>query len=819
MQDFEKLGAFYLGKRYDLGKRRLLDELILYDAKDLRTHAVCVGMTGSGKTGLCVGLLEEAAIDGIPTIAIDPKGDIGNLLLTFPHLRPGDFEPWVDSGVAAQKGESVKGYASKMASLWKKGLADWGQDGSRIARFRDAVDLAIYTPGSQAGLPLAVLKNFAAPSEELARDDEALRERILSAVSGLLALLGIDADPIRSRECILLSNILDASWRAGRSLDLAGLIRQIQAPPFKKVGVFDLDSFFPAKDRFELSMALNNLLASPGFASWMTGEPLDIQRLLWTAEGKPRISVLSISHLSDSERMFFVTLLLNEVVSWMRSQAGTSALRALIYMDEVFGFFPPVANPPSKRPMLTLLKQARAYGVGCVLATQNPVDLDYKGLSNAGTWFLGRLQTERDKRRVLEGLEGASAQAGAEFDRDAMEKTLAGLGSRVFLMNNVHEDAPVTFHTRWALSYLRGPLTKSQIGDLMEERKATAQKDTEAAKPVLKRAEKRKIVSTAQKEGSRPLVQAGVEERFLAVADMLAEDETLVYRPAFFGAARLHYVNSRLNLDVWESVSLLAPAREDTVSEPWDTVETRRVGEIDLEKEGEEEARFNALPALATKPATYKSLGKRLANHCYRSCAVTLFSCSELKLTSTATETEGDFRARMRQVFREHRDLAVEKLRKKFKPKLARLEERIRKSRAKVEKEEEQYSQKKYQAALSLGATVLGAIFGRKLGSRGNIGRATTTARGVGRAARERGDIERAKEDLHEFREQLDEMERELHEQIEDLEYGTNPDEIELTEKAISPRKSDIAVAKVVLVWTPWRVSETGIAEPAYRWE
>jgi hypothetical protein len=415
MPDFEKLGAFYLGREYDLETAKPRDELLLYDAKDLTTHAVCVGMTGSGKTGLCLSLLEEAAIDGIPAIAIDPKGDLGNLLLTFPELRPEDFRSWIDPGEAARSGITLDELAEQTAKRWREGLAAWGQQPARIARFRDSADVAIYTPGANAGLPLALLRSFAAPPQAIRDDADALRERIAGAVSGLLSLVGIDADPLRSREHILLSRVLDEAWRAGREVQLADLVREIQSPSFKQVGVVDLESFFPAKDRFELAMSLNNLLASPGFAAWREGEPLDIQRLLYTSEGKPRLSILSIAHLSDAERMFFVTLLLNEVVAWMRSQSGTSSLRALLYMDEVFGYFPPTANPPSKMPMLTLLKQARAYGLGVMLATQNPVDLDYKGLSNAGTWFLGRLQTERDKARVLDGLEGASTAAGAKF--------------------------------------------------------------------------------------------------------------------------------------------------------------------------------------------------------------------------------------------------------------------------------------------------------------------------------------------------------------------------------------------------------------------
>ncbi len=471
MSDFEKLGMFYLGRGYDLEDATVLDDLLLYEAKDLTTHGICVGMTGSGKTGLCISLLEEAAIDGIPAIVIDPKGDMGNLMLTFPELEPKSFLPWIDRDEAARQGRTPEQHAAKVANMWRDGLADWGEGPERIARLREAADVAIYTPGSTSGMPVSVLGSFAAPSAELLADAGALGDRIESAVSGLLSLVGIDADPVRSREHILLANILSSAWSRGESLDLAGLIREIQDPPFDRVGVFDLESFYPSKDRFELAIALNNLLASPGFAAWMEGDPLDVRTLLYAPDGRPRISVMSIAHLSDAERMFFVTILLNEIVAWMRSQPGTSSLRALLYMDEIYGYFPPTAKPPSKKPMLTLLKQARAYGLGVLLATQNPVDLDYKGLSNTGTWFIGRLQTERDKLRVLDGLEGASVAAGTEFDRSQLDQILSGLGKRVFLMHNVHEDAPVIFHTRWAMSYLRGPLTAAQIQTLMTPRK------------------------------------------------------------------------------------------------------------------------------------------------------------------------------------------------------------------------------------------------------------------------------------------------------------------------------------------------------------
>ncbi|MDH5667141.1 MAG: type IV secretion system DNA-binding domain-containing protein, partial [Nitrospira sp.] len=397
--DFEKLGVFYLGRPYDLAVKQAKPGWLLYDSKDLVTHAVCVGMTGSGKTGLCLALLEEAAIDGIPAIIIDPKGDLGNLMLTFPGLTGEEFQPWINEEEARKKGQSPEVYAQAQADIWKKGLVNWGQDGDRIQRLRDAADVAIYTPGSNAGLPVSILSSFTAPTAEVLEDAELLRERINVTVTSLLGLLGVEADPIQSREHILLSTILDRTWKSGTDLDLGSLIHAIQSPPVSKIGVMDVESFFPAKDRFALAMKLNNLLAAPGFQMWMEGEPLDVQSLLYAPSGKPRLAIVSIAHLNDAERMFFVALLLSQMVGWMRAQSGTTSLRALLYMDEIFGYFPPVADPPSKLPLMTLLKQARAFGLGVVLATQNPVDLDYKGLANIGTWFIGRLQTERDKAR------------------------------------------------------------------------------------------------------------------------------------------------------------------------------------------------------------------------------------------------------------------------------------------------------------------------------------------------------------------------------------------------------------------------------------
>ncbi len=808
-QPFEKLAAFYLGKTYDPAGDSVTEETLLYDAKDLTTHAVCVGMTGSGKTGLCLSLLEEAAIDGIPTLAIDPKGDLGNLLLTFPDLRPGDFEPWIDPGEAARKGNTPVEHAAKMAALWKNGLASWGQDGERIARFRNSVDLAIYTPGSDAGIPLSVLRSFAAPPAAVLEDGDLLRERIGTSVSGLLALLGIDADPLQSREHILLSNILQEEWESGQDLDIAGLIQKIQEPPFERIGVLDLEAFYPAKDRFGLAMTLNNLLASPGFESWMDGDPLDIQRLLWTPEGKPRIAIISIAHLNEQERMFMVTQLLNEVLSWVRSQSGTTSLRALLYMDEVFGYFPPVANPPSKRPMLTLLKQARAYGLGVVLATQNPVDLDYKGLSNTGTWFLGRLQTERDKARVLDGLEGVSATSGGGFDRKQMDAMLSGLKSRVFLMNNVHDGAPTLFHTRWALSYLRGPLTRSQIKTLMAERKGTAPGTPVTTGSVRTAAKAMKKPASE----ARPVLAPGIPQVFLEATDLPREGETLRYRPALLAEARLHFVKARTDLDDWEEVTMLVPMDDEIDIDPWDDGEP--IGEINLAPETEPDGAFGELPSRATRAKSYAQWEKTLKSHLYREHTVTLWKSKDPKAVSTPEETEADFRVRLGQLLREDRDLDVAKLHKKYGPKLERIQERMRKAEQKIGVQQGQYRQAQLSTTTSIGETILGALFGRK-SKAGMARKASTSMRGAGRVRKEKADVDRAREDLATQEAAFAALEAEFRRELEAVRDGVDPSSLDLTEVPVRPRKADTLIERVALAWVPWIRGADGKARPAY---
>jgi DNA helicase HerA-like ATPase len=813
MQDFEKLGLFYLGKQQDPESGADSGELVLYDAKDLCTHALCMGMTGSGKTGLGISLLEEAAIDGIPVLAIDPKGDLGNLLLGFPDLRAEDFRPWIDESEAARRGETPDAHARMVAERWKDGLAEWGQDGGRIRRFLDAARPTIYTPGSTAGLPISVLRSFDAPPAALLEDADALRDRIQAAVSGLLALLNVDADPLRSREHILLATLLDRSWRAGENLDMADLIRAIQDPGIERIGVLDLESFFPSAERFALAMQLNNLLASPGFETWMAGEALDLQSLLYDPAGRPRMAILSIAHLSEAERMFFVTVLLNEVVAWMRAQPGTSSLRALVYMDEVFGYFPPTANPPSKKPMLTLLKQARAYGVGVVLATQNPVDLDYKGLSNIGTWFIGRLQTERDKMRVLDGLDGAGA---GDFDRADMERRLGSLGKRVFLLHNVHEPGPTTFRTRWALSYLRGPLSRSQIQTLMADRRQPVSPPSAERSSAAGSAPPQETTGPASAPvgGDRPALPPEIEQLFLASASAPRPGARLVHRPAVLAVADLHFVRASCKLDTWRAARWLVPLSSGHRRPDWSAAEPLEAeGPTVVTEPPPGDLSFARLPASAARAASFSAWKKQLATHLYQNGALTLWTCPSLKLVSSPEEDEAQFRIRASQRARERRDEELEKLRSRYAPRLQTLEDRLRRARGRVEREASQARSQGLDAAVSIGSSVLGAVLGRKLGGRRSVGSAVRRA---GRLSKERGDVHRAREEVEALEQRRSDLDAELRDKMAALQDELDPALLELEPLVVRPRKSDISFETFALVWTPWTVDEQGIAERAF---
>ncbi len=780
--DIEKLGAFYLGRTVAPPPAGVP---FLYDANHLTTHAVVIGMTGSGKTGLSIALLEEAAIDGIPAIVVDPKGDLGNLLLTFPRLLPEDFAPWAPHGSNAQE----------EAQKWRDGLASWGQDGARIERLRSAVEVTLYTPGSRAGRPISILGSLAAPPAAVRADEEAMSERIGQVATSLLGLVGIGSEPGKSREHVLIATILQKAWAAGEDLDLAGLVLRIQDPPFDRLGVLGLESFFPKKERFELAVAYNALLASPGFEAWTSGPPLDIGSLLWTKEGKPRIAVLSIAHLGDAERMFFVSLLLGQILSWVRSQPGTPSLRALLFMDEVVGYFPPVAMPPSKRPLLMLLKQARAFGFGVVLATQNPVDLDYKGLANAGTWIIGRLQTERDKARVLEGLEGASqAGSGVAFDRNTVDRTLSGLAKRQFYVHDVHAAGPTVIESRWTMSYLRGPLTKEEI------RRLGAPTGGEApAAPA-----KRPVAATVVMPAMAPAHGAAAERPVLPPDVPQVFFPTTVprpfYRPMLVGAAKVHFEDTRTGLDYAREVVFVTPIVDGPLPVRWEDAKwAGGIGVRELGSEPMPAARFIPPPAPALVAKSYAAWSKELAKWLGRTQGVARLKSPKHKLFSTPGEDERSFRARLAQLGRESRDEQIAELREKIASKLAVLEEKIRRKQESIARIDEQMGAQRMNAALSAGG-LFGAVFGRS-SARAIVDRAARTARSANRASSKAQSREREQEDLAALYATHAELQREAQEALAKIASAYDPSGIVLETVVTKPKKTGITIHVVALGW------------------
>jgi hypothetical protein len=651
-----------------------------------------------------------------------------------------------------------------------------------------------------------VLRSFSPPSPETLGDPDLLRERIQTTATGLLALLGIDADPIISREHILLSNIFETAWSAAKSLDLAALIYAIQAPPFERIGVMDLESFYPAKDRFALAMRMNNLLASPGFESWMEGDPLNIGQMLYTAQGTPRASIFTISHLSDSERMFFVSMLLNEILGWMRTQPGTSSLRAILYMDEIFGYFPPVGNPPSKTPLLTLLKQARAFGLGVVLSTQNPVDLDYKGLSNTGTWFIGRLQTERDKARVLEGLEGAAAGSG--FDRSRMEEILAGLGKRVFLLHNVHENEPAIFQSRWVLSYLRGPMTREQIKVLMAHRKSltTTGAQISAFPEVTDPFKPSPPVRTAE---GPSLVPPGIDTFYLATS---GAGHGVVYYPGVIGRMDVHYSHAKHKVDTTETLAFAAQLEEGPVALDWDGAV--QFDPIAVEVSPVADGEYADLPADAQNVSNFRKWNKDLLRWVRQNRPLVLLRSKRFGMTSQLGESEGEFRSRLAQVMRENRDLEVEKLRKKYDTQFTTLKDRLLRAEQAIAREDEQAKASKMQTAISFGTAILGAFLGRKAVSATSASRVGTAMRSASRVQKEKMDVARAQERAEAVRLQLSELDQRLQEDIDAIASSMNAQAEELEKISVNPKSTDITLEIFGLAWMPFRKNAGGGLSP-----
>jgi hypothetical protein len=825
-ENWEKLGLFYLGRAFDAAEGEVSETPTLYDARDLTTHAVCVGMTGSGKTGLCIGLLEEAAIDGVPAIAVDLKGDIANLLLTFPELAPRDFEPWVLAEDARRKGLELPEYAAREASKWREGLASWGQTPERIARLKDAAEFTVYTPGSSAGLPISILSSFKAPGAGVIDDPELLAERVSTTVAGVLGLIGVEADPVRSRETILLAQLLTGAWSEGRDVDLATLIGLVQSPPFERVGVLDLEAFYPQKDRFGLAMQLNNLLASPTFASWMEGDALDVDALLYTPEGKPRVSIVSIAHLAPAERMFFLTLLLNETLGWMRRQSGTTNLRALLYIDEIFGYLPPTAAPPSKKPMLTLLKQARAFGLGLVLATQNPVDIDYKALSNAGTWFIGRLQTERDKLRILEALKSASATAGAGFDASTIDRILSSLGKRVFLLHNVHESAPQVFQTRWAMSYLRGPMTRTEIKQLMDPIRA-ARAARQATIPAAATRGALDSASLAAPSvpptpgaaavaggGARAPLPPGylampsslpsrIVQGFAPITEPVPPGCHLAYRPCLLGDADVLYSHTKSGIVEQRPVGLLVTFSDGPVPVDWSRGIATRLRIADCETSPNDGAWFVPPPSPATASTSFTAWKRGFVDYVYREHALEVLHAPSLGVWGTPGEDERSLRIRLGEAVRSAAAAQTDALRERYASKLRKAEDAIEAAERRVQRERGEASRASTDAWVTAGTGLLGTLFGGRRSTRTMM----TTAN---RAQRQKDDVREAEARLRLAYEEHARLEREVQSELAALAERMRPDRVAIERERIVPKKKDVAVVAVALCWLPVAVQADG---------
>lgn len=790
-KSYERLGYFYLGRVLDLRTRKASGEAFLYDSRDLTTHAVILGMTGSGKTGLGIALLEEAALDGVPALILDPKGDLSNLMLAFPELAPEQFFPFVREEEAARKNLPREKLAEEVAARWREGLLAWDQDGERVRRYRESARPLLVTPGSRIAHPLAVLGSLAAPSAAERSDSEALRDRIEGTVSSLLSLVGVDGDPLQSREHILLAQILYWAWQQGQDLDLVQLLKLLERPPISRVGALELESFFPARDRFALAMRLNHLLAAPGFEVWLEGLPLDVDSLLWDEAGRPRLAILSLAHLSERERMFVVSLVASSAVAWMRKQAGTSALRALLYFDEVFGYLSPTSQPPSKKPLLTLLKQARASGLGLVLATQNPVDLDYKGLANVGTWMLGRLQTERDKLRLLDGLESLALQDAPE--RSELDRLLSSLEKRQFLVQNVHQPGPVLIESRWALSYLAGPLDRRELERLVSKGLpwTTSFPPRRDASPI----------AAAPRETSlhAPLVPPGIAQRFLVDG---AAPRPLSYLPALLAKVQLDFENSRLAVRHRKEEWWLVPFGTDQeleLTQAWRLAP----GELAFAEKAEEGATFAPVPPPALRPESYGRWQQLLAKEAYRSAELVLWEVPSLKQVSRPGENEREFRIRLGSEVREARDRALEELRKRWELRLKRVEARVARAEARVVREREEAVARKLDTALAAGSTLLTVLFGRRKLSATSVARTVSTFRSASRSQLAAREVEQAEAELAQAREELKGLHEALEAELAETAQRFDLEQIPILQVNLRPKRQDVTVDSLFLAWVP----------------
>jgi hypothetical protein len=846
--------AFYLGRIFDLKTNQTTAQPVAYDPADLTTHAVVTGMTGSGKTGLCINLLEEAALQGIPAIIIDPKGDLTNLLLHFPGLDPQDFQPWIDPEIARRAGETVEQASNAAALAWRKGMQEWSINHERMVALKNAAEFAIYTPGSDSGIPVSVLSSLSAPELDWNANREILREKVSSTVTALLGLIGVrDIDPIQSREHILLSNLFEYSWSQGKDIDLTELILHTQKPPFENLGAFPVDTFFPPKERMALAMQLNNILAAPAFEAWREGQNLDISALLFAEDGRPRHSIFYLAHLSDAERMFFVTLLLSAVETWMRNQSGTGSLRAILYMDEIFGFLPPTANPPSKQPLLRMLKQARAFGLGLQLAMQNPVDVDYKALSNAGTWFIGKLQTDQDRQRLLDGLMSASNSA----TRGALDQLISRLGKRVFVLHNIHAQQPILFQTRWSMNFLAGPMTRTQIPALNQlvgarlieppslsndrssvgpGRRPEANKQSPLPEASLKA---QSVVSGPELEETaastaaapsaiqpvsenanqtKPPLPAGIMEYFLPQTNSLPEAysvarqsmpeqvmiQDVVYRPALLGSAQVRFVDRKLGVDSNLTRAVLVEKPPQSGAIRWEDFSYRTSGLDKLEDSPTPGARFGMVGGPLNDSKRMSAMQKDFADWIYRTSAVKARVNQALKVFAGPDVTQADFMKACAEAAREARDAELEKSTGPMDRKIKTLQEKIAREEQELRQDRTELDQRKNEEfgnLAELGASLVG--IGRKKSLTTQLTKRRLTEQA-------KGNVEESIQSLDQYRKDLAELQQQRSQDAQEIGDRWGQVVNDVNEVNVSPKKSDIYVNMFGVAWVPYYVVRAG---------
>jgi hypothetical protein len=846
---------FYLGRAYDSNTKTTTPEKVFYDPADLTTHAVVTGMTGSGKTGLCINLLEEAALAGIPAIIIDIKGDLTNLLLHFPDLAPQDFQPWIDPETARRAGKTMEQLSADAATSWREGLKDWGMAEADLLALKNAAQYAIYTPGSDSGIPVSVLSSLAAPGLEWKENRETLREKIGSTVTALLGLVGYeDIDPIRSREHILLANIFETYWSQNKDLELTELILQTQNPSFEKLGAFPVNTFFPAKDRMELAMALNNILAAPAFEVWREGQVLDIKSMLYTEDNRPRHNIFYLAHLSDAERMFFITLLLSAVEAWMRTQSGATTLRSLLYMDEIFGYLPPQRNPPSKQPLLRMLKTARAFGLGLLLATQNPVDVDYKALSNAGTWFIGKLQTEQDKNRLLDGLESASGGV----PRQVFDKLISSLGKRVFVLHNIHAREPVLFQSRWAMNFLAGPMTRVQIpalnrlvGAKLPEPKpeidlgatmpnhpldatmlssslaATSaipavQSPGPATSPVMDSAPLARPTAPrslpANGSVTKPPIPAWIKEYYLPQNYSLPEAfssagqvmpaevmmEGVVYRPSLLGSAHVRILDRKLGVDseIVRTVLVKDVERRGTVR--WEDYVYAGPSLENVDTTPDPSARFGTIDTPLNDTKLMTALQKDFADWVYRTTSVKARANQALKVFAGPDISQAEFMRACADAAREARDTEIEKKESTLLRRIKALEEKLMRESRELREDETELSHRRMEEAGTHFENFTGLFGGRRKASR--LSSSLSKRRLTEQA---KADVEESQDAIDDFKTQITELEKQRQQIIAEIQDKWGKVVSSGSEVTVVPKKTDVFISLFGVAWMPYYIIRT----------